>query len=504
MDERLRELSGLQRRLDQLPPRGLDAEQDGDRRMVADALDSMRLELDGLQLPQSDPTFYLDIATAGIHDLLRRDDLEPAPRRAAAAARAGEVPRLLEQARANLTGVSAPRREVTLLRAPGAAALFRDALPAFAPEAREAGQAAAEACEVFAAWLTGGADDAAIPDWRLGEPRWNEALRLALGVDTAADEVEQRARDRLDELQAEAESLAAHVLDGQAADGHTGSGGAELVRAALDALADERSSRGRLVDDAAAVLDDIVDFLHTTDLFDLPDVEALRVEEMPAFQQGVAVAYFRPAPPLEPDAPHTYYLSPIPPDWDDERATSFLREYHRPALTSVGIHEAYPGHYAHFAATQRHPRLLRRTLWNSACAEGWAVYAEREVTRAGFGGPALALTSVKMDMRAVANALLDQGLHVHGWDDDTAMGLLVGRAYQERSEAAGKLQRAKVTAGQLSTYFVGGAAIADLRADVAAARGTGFDARAFHRDVFAQGAPPVPVLRRALLDGAPT
>ena len=59
--------------------------------------------------------------------------------------------------------------------------------------------------------------------------------------------------------------------------------------------------------------------------------------------------------------------------------------------------------------------------------------------------------------------------------------------------------RAKVSSGQLSTYFVGGEEMDDLRRDAEAARGGRFNAAAFHADVLAQGTTPFPVLRRALL-----
>ncbi|MBA2528986.1 MAG: DUF885 domain-containing protein, partial [Euzebyales bacterium] len=347
------------------------------------------------------------------------------------------------------------------------------------------------------------------PAWRLGEERWNDALRLALGVRIPAAQVWERGQEKLAHLQAEAERLAAAVLDGAS----EGRDGPDLVRAGLAEAARDRSERGTLVGDAAGVLAGIKDFLRAEGSFDLPEPDALRVEEVPGFLQGVAVAFFVPAPPLEPAAAHTYYLSPVPEDWDDERADSFLREYNVHALRSVGVHEAYPGHYTQLAAAQRHPRLVRRALWNSAFAEGWAVYVERQIIAAGLGGEdaggtaaeqaRLRLVSTKMDMRAVANALLDQGLHVHGWSDDEAMDLMVARTYQEQSEATGKLVRGKVSAGQLSTYFVGGEEMVDLRRDVEAARGAAFQARGFHRDVLAEGTPPFGVLRRALL-GAET
>lgn len=504
VDARLRDLSALRRRLAGDEPAGdadrgadqspdADADVDADRRLLADTLDRMRFELAELRLPETDPTFYLDIATSGVDELLRRDDVPAPPRHKAAAARAAGVPALLDQARANLTGLPAPHLEVMRRRIPGAAALFRDSLAAAVPEAGDVAEAAASSCEAFAADLEERAG--AAPDWRLGEQRWRQALRLTLGEAMEPDDVWRRGQQALTDLDAEAEELAGRLLGPTAGQRQ----GHDLVRAALDGLADDRCDRERLVAEAAGVLDEITAFLERTDLFDVPDTAGLRVEEMPPFQQGVAVAYLRPAPPLEPDAPHRYHLSPVPAEWDEQSAESFLREYNRAILRSVGIHEAYPGHYAHFAAAQRHPSLVRRSLANGACAEGWAVYAERQVVEGGLGGDAQRLATVKMDMRAVANALLDQGLHVHGWDDDAAMALMTERAYQERAEAAGKLLRAKVTAGQLSSYFVGGRQMADLRRDVADARGDGFSVLGFHREVLGHGVPPLGALRRLLL-----
>jgi uncharacterized protein (DUF885 family) len=494
-DERLRALSRLAGAIDAVPPGDVEAE--GDKILVADAIAAQRFELEGMAAPLHNPLFYLDLATTAVYDLVRRDDLDPVPLRRAVAARSAEVPRLLTQARDTLDGMSRPHREVAMLRIEGAAQLFRETVPAFAPEASDAAEEAAIACEAFGAWLELTRDDAG-PDWRLGADRWADALRLSLGVELPADELWRRATEAVGSIQAEAEQIAVRVLEDAGA-GTSGLTGRELVRAALEEIAQDTAGRDSLVVDAAGVLPEIVAFLRQLGQFDLPEPDMLKVEEVPAFQQGIAVAYFMPAPPLEPGAAHTYYLSPVPKDWDDEQAGSFLREYNLHALRSVGIHEAYPGHYVQLAHATSHPRLLRRALWNSAFAEGWAVYVEGVVVGAGFGGDRLALTRLKLELRSVANALLDQGLHVHGWDDDAAMNLMCAQAYQERSEAEGKLVRAQITAGQLSSYFVGGLEMADLRRDVEARQGDAFDPRAFHRAVLAQGTPPFAVLRRALL-----
>ena len=498
-DDHLRALSALRADLDALAE-APDAEVAGDAMLLRDTIDAQHFELAGRRSHERDPLFYLGLATGSVYELIRRDDLDPQPLRSAVAARVAEVPRLLAQAQERLAEVSDPHREVALLRLPGAQHLFGEVVPAFAPQAADAAAAAVDACAGFGRWLE--EREGPAPDWRLGAQGWADALRLALGVRMSATQLWERAEAYREQLQVRMEELAAAVLGPDA----RGLAGADLVRAGVAAASVDQSQPAQLVPDAAGVLEGIRDFIRQWGQFPLPEPDTLRVEEVPPFMQGVAVAYFVPAPPLETAAPHTYYLSPVPGTWDTDRAASFLREYNHHALRSVGIHEAYPGHYVQLAFAQRHPRQLRRTLWNSAFAEGWAVYVERCMVAAGFGdadgeqaGARMRLISAKMELRSVANALLDQALHVHGWTDEEALSLMVDRTYQEPAEAATKLLRGKVTAGQLSTYFVGGEEMEDLRRDVAAARGDAFSPAAFHADVLAQGTPPFPVLRRALL-----
>ena len=101
-DRRLAVISSLRDELDAVGATD-DAELSGDIVLVGDALDGVRFELELQRSPERDPLFYLGLATAGVHDLVRRDDLPVAPRADAAAARVGHVPRLLEQAAAALT-----------------------------------------------------------------------------------------------------------------------------------------------------------------------------------------------------------------------------------------------------------------------------------------------------------------------------------------------------------------------------------------------------------------
>jgi hypothetical protein len=99
---------------------------------------------------------------------------------------------------------------------------------------------------------------------------------------------------------------------------------------------------------------------------------------------------------------------------------------------------------------------------------------------------------------------------------------MVDGAFQERAEALAKDERARLTATQLCTYFLGSlgmwsiedAARRRAAADAGAGEDAvprprvvggypktpGFDERAHLETVIAHGAPPIPVLRRILLD----
>jgi hypothetical protein len=77
------------------------------------------------------------------------------------------------------------------------------------------------------------------------------------------------------------------------------------------------------------------------------------------------------------------------------------------------------------------------------------------------------------------------------------MRLMLGRGHQEEGEAAGKWRRALLTSTQLSTYYVGWAAVNDVVGDVRAAF-PGWSDREVHDAVLGHGSPPPRHLRTLL------
>jgi len=492
----------------------------GDLRLLADTLAWRRAELEDRPRHALDPLPALETVAAGVHALPRTDGVDAAEQRRrvrAAVRRARRVPRFLECAGAALTGVSAPAYEVAAGRVAGLVGLVRDALPRRAAAlgldvdgARDAGEYAAEGLEAFAALVDELVDDRRL-DWRVGPVHHGRALRLAVGAATPAGELEDRARTVLAETRAEMAELVAATWTRRRPGVPRPEGEDALLRAALDGVAAAAVPAHRLVREARVAVDEARAFCAAWGALPVPAADTLRVEVMPAELRGVAVAFLTGPEPFRAGSGGTYHLAPVPDDWDEPRRRSFLREYHPAQLRSLAVHEAYPGHHLQLMRQAAHPRLARRLLGRPAFVEGWAVRMEREVLDAGFGRDGtsavpredLELIQLRMQLRVAANALLDLGLHAASMTDADALSLLTGAALQEGAEARGKLLRAKVTSGQLSSYFAGADELAALGRSERARLGAAFDPEAHLRAVLEHGAPTVPVLAAELADAVP-
>ena len=139
----------------------------------------------------------------------------------------------------------------------------------------------------------------------------------------------------------------------------------------------------------------------------------IQVVVMPEFQRGVATAYCDWSGPLE-KKPQTFFsISPAPASWTPERVASYFREYNVFLLQNLTIHEAMPGHYLQgmHANAYKAPTLTRAILANGTFVEGWATYAEQMMAESGFGGPEVKMQQLKMRLRLIINAIIDQGIH---------------------------------------------------------------------------------------------
>ena len=524
-----------------LPADGLTADEAIDRDIVLGELAAMRFAESELRSEAWDPLAWVYLLGEGIHLLLAREFAPLGVRLASAAERIEGIPAVLDAARARLVGspgrpVSRLHTEVALTQLPGIGELCREALAAAAAADEEGELApvrmrlepavagAAVALDAFAAHLRDVVLPAAEGEGRLGPDLFAAKLRHTLRVEMTPDQLEERARREFVAVGAEmvrlARGLWATLRPGEPAPEDEGA----LVRGALDTIAAVHRRPEELLDFCREELARVEEFCRDRDLVGLAD-EPLAIEWTPVFLRAFGGAMLSSPGPLDRGLRSYFYVTPPPDDWSPAQVESYLREENDRMLVTLVIYEAVPGHYLQLAYANRSPSFVRAAFASGIFAEGWAVYVTQVMMDLGYGAhdPALLLVHWKLYLRAVTNALIDVGIHARGMTEEEAVGLMVDGGFQERSEAVKKYERARLTATQLATYFVGSVAMWDVeeerRRRLAAASGDprgaaavpaarvvggfgetpGFAYREHLEAVLAHGTPPIPALRRLVL-----
>jgi uncharacterized protein (DUF885 family) len=343
-------------------------------------------------------------------------------------------------------------------------------------------------------------------DFRIGEKFYDQKLAFALNSPLTREEIRKRADAALESTRSEMYAIATQVLKGKPKAPPTPDNPSEdqkqkAIQAALELAYAERPARDKVMATAEAALAKATDFVREKNLITLPDAP-VKIIPMPEFQRGVALAYCDPPGPLDKGLDTFYAVSPIPDDWTKQQVDSFLREYNTRSINELTIHEAMPGHYVQLWHSNKYPSVLRAVLYSGSFVEGWAVYAEKVMADSGYldNDPLYHLVHLKWDLRSIANAILDQAIHVDGMSEADAMKLMTVKAFQEEREAAGKWTRARLTSAQLPTYFVGFEEHLDLRNEVEKRAGGKFDLKAYHDKLLSFGSPPVRYARELMLD----
>ena len=463
-----------------------------------------------------DPQLYSGLAGQAIYGLMARE-FAPLPERLkSATARMQKIPALLAQARANLDPARVPKVHAETVARQNAGVLgivdtfITPHLDQLDPADRQQAQAAIDGLKTAVAehqkWL----DETLVPnakgEFRVGAEVYDQKLQFALLSSLSRAEIKQRAEAELVRVRGEMYAIAQQVLKDTAGapqlpDNPGPQQQQKAIEAALELAYAQHPARDQVVADARVALDRATAFVREHDLVTVPDAP-VEIIEMPEFQRGVAVAYADSPGPLDKNLKTFYAVSPMPEDWTDAQVESFLREYNSRMIDLLSIHEGTPGHYLEGWHSAKFPSTLRAVLRSGMFAEGWAVYTEKMMADAGYldNDPLFRLVQLKFYLRTIANAILDQGVHVDNWTREQAMDLMVNQTFQQEREAAGKWTRAQLTSAQLPTYFVGVQEHFDTRKAVEQKLGTDFDLKAYHDQVLSYGAPPVRFVRQLMLD----
>lgn len=356
--------------------------------------------------------------------------------------------------------------------------------PALQARFRDTSETAGRAMQDLADWLKA---QPAAPEgsYALGAAKFARMLKATEGVRTPLAELTAVGRADLKRNQDALRQACAAFAPGA------------TIVACFDKLNADKPAEGP-VPAATRQIPDLNAFVRQHDLVTIPGTEQALVRESPPYNRQNS-AYIDPAGPLEKGVASIYYISPPDPAWSPEKQHEYIPGEKDLLFTS--IHEVMPGHFLQFLHSNRAASPVGRLFVGYAFAEGWAHYTEEMMVEAGLDGGA-AGTRVGQ----ISNALLRNcrylsaiGLHSGTMTQAQSDAMFREECYQVAGTAEQQAARGTYDPAYLN-YTLGKLMIRKLRADWTAKRGGRKAWKAFHDQFLSYGGPPVPLVRRAMMN----
>jgi uncharacterized protein (DUF885 family) len=420
----------------------------------------------------------------------------PAPARIDAALRVlRSVPALLDQGRRRLRPpMPRPFVDLAITMGEGLPAHFEEG-EQFArragrgPEVAEARAVAEEAVRRFVAWLRDEGRARSVPEFALGQEKFQRLLFVREGVTAPFDEIRRAGQADLERNQQRLAEIAR----------------AERVPipALFDRMNADHPSADALLATARAFVDESREFVRSKRLVTIPEPTACRVEETPVWGRALTTASMDSPGPFESGSSEgIYYVTPVDPAWTPRQKEEWLRSLNRPVLRNVTIHEVFPGHYLQYLTLRARPGSLARKVYLSAAfTEGWAHYVEQLAIESGLDPdhPIAEVAQIHDALLRNCRLLSAIGLHTEGWSLERATALFQTEGHFERLPAEREALRGTYDPGYFC-YTLGKLSILDARRRHLASK-FGGDLRAFHDAVLSYGAPPIGLLDELLRSG---
>src|SRR6266478_5712397 len=479
-----------------------------DFRILKENIDYKIFQAEELKQPDWNPLIYNQSLANSLYVLVARDFASPEKRIPNLRQRMEGIPRVIAQAKANLQHPPRVHTEAAIEQTQGAINVVREGLaplldraPQMKKELAPLKEKTAAALEDYKKWLQTDLLPRSDGDFRLGEEKFRKKLRFALASDLSMEEIMKRAQTDLQQTQTAIYETALPLCKRYfpKADKATLADKKKVTTAVLDKLAEQHPDDNTIVGYAQKIVSEAIDFVKSHNLVTVPDTP-LDVIVMPEFKRGTGIAYCDSPGPLEQSGKTFFAVEPTPKDWSKERKESFFREYNNYMVRDLTVHEAMPGHYLQLAHANRFqaPTLVRAIFRSGTFIEGWAVYCEQMMAEQGYGGPEVKMEQLKMRLRVICNAILDQSIHAGKMSEKEAMDLMMKETFQQEGEAVAKWKRARLTSAQLSTYFVGVSEHLDLREAAKKKRAQDFDLKKYNDQVISYGSPPVKYVRELM------
>ncbi len=469
---------------------------------IAAHLQAQLIDLEMIQPWKNNPMEYIFLTGRSLDGIMKRNYAASAVRLRAIIAREKHIPSVYAVAKANLDNPPPEFTETAMRMGRGSVVFFDKILPAWAHEAA-GGDAAllADFDATNAAALAGARD---YLDWLqedlmprshgtfvLGAEKFAAKLKAEEMIDTPIPELLARgeAQERLDH---EAFVAIAKKIDPT-----------KTPAQVFDTVSAKHFSEADLIPQVAKALEDIRKFVVEHDIVTIPSAVRPIVQETPVYSRMGGFASMDTPGAYEEHATEAYYyVTPPEKDWDPKHKEEHLKRYNPAEVANISIHEVFPGHYVEFLYGPRFPTKARKLLHASSNSEGWAHYAEQMMVEQGYGAndPTVALAQRAEALVRDCRYLSAINLHIGKWTLDQAIACFEDQAFMTHANSVEEARRGTFNPTYLY-YTAGKLAIIALRDEYM--KKFGASLKDFHNAFVAQGALPIPLVRRILLERKP-
>jgi len=496
-DRHVTRLKAALAQIEALDGRRLTPRERDDRDIFVGWLNGQVLEETKIQTWRHNPNHYVQLGLNTVDWLIVRSFAPIEERLSSVIARERQLPRLLRDAKANLTDMPPIFIEMALENLRGATAFLQDSVPLAFAEVKDAKakaalagstRAAVAALTDFQAFLEAERSSAS-GQFALGREAYIGVLRSSL-IEASPEQVlaageAQRLKDRAAYDKISAEIDPAHP--GQA----------------FDEIGADHPTAADLIPTVRAQLSGLRQFIVDHHIATIPSTQMPIVEETPIFHRAEIFGELDWPGPLETKAIESYYyVTPPDPESSAAEQEKFLQLWNRSTLQDLSVHEALPGHFLQGLYRSRHQgwSKIREIIHVFMAEEGWAHYSEQMMLDEGLsaGQPAARLAQLQMALLRDCRLIASVKMHVFGMSLPEATELMRNSCAVTEAQAYKEARRGTADPGYFC-YSLGKLEILKLREDVEKAEGTGFSLQNFHDRFLEAGLVPISIIRREIL-----
>jgi uncharacterized protein (DUF885 family) len=447
-----------------------------------------------------DPSYPLELAMYGSYLLVMRNFAPMEQRAAALAHRLRQVPRLLSDAKRNLSnqpevpkvwaemGQELAKTGIDFFRTLGVQ--LSEQIPRISSDLAQAGKLASAACHDYHRFLQESVVNRCSNTYQLGADLFDSLLIHQHGLTYHGADLKELGREMISQTQKELDKVAAEI---------------DPKKTAAEIIADLKQrtpETADLIDYYQKFVDGAFKHIVDHELVSVSKAKDLTLVDTPPFARPTyPYAGYMPAAPFDIDQQGFFWVTPIDTTKPEDVQEQQKRGHNRYQALVVSLHEAYPGHHLQLQRANQIPSNVRKLFGTAVFVEGWALYCEEMMFETGYYPDAQTrLMQLALQLWRACRVVIDVSLHDGSMSLEDAVQLLVETAKLERVNAESEVRRYTQSPTQPMSYMVGKMEILQLREDYRKHKGNKFTLKDFHNHLLSFGSIPIQLVRSQMLE----